>query len=43
MTKAEIIDAVYETVGGVSKKEASEIVEGLFDSMKDELAAGKAA
>lgn len=41
MTKAEIIDAVYETVGGVSKKEASEIVEGLFDSMKDELAAGK--
>ena len=41
MTKAEIIDAVYETVGGFSKKEASEIVEGLFEAMKDELAVGK--
>ena len=41
MTKAEIIDAVYEKVGGFSKKEAAEIVEAVFDSMKDVLAHGE--
>ncbi len=41
MTKAEIIDAVYEKVGGFSKKEASEIVEAVFDTMKDVLADGE--
>src|SRR6478752_4401444 len=41
MTKAEIIDAVYEKVGGFSKKEAAEIVESVFDSMKDVLAHGE--
>lgn len=40
MTKAEIIDCVYEKVGGFSKKESAEIVESVFDTMKDTLAAG---
>jgi integration host factor subunit alpha len=40
MTKAEIIDAVYEKVGGFSKKEAAEIVEAVFDVMKEVLADG---
>lgn len=41
MTKAEIIDAVYEKVGGFSKKEAAEIVEAVFETMKDVLADGE--
>lgn len=41
MTKAEIIDAVYENVGGFSKKEAAEVVEAVFDTMKEVLADGK--
>ena len=41
MTKAEIIDAVYEKVGGFSKKEAAEVVEAVFDTMKDVLADGE--
>ncbi len=40
MTKAEIIDAVYDHVGGFSKKEAAEIVEAVFDTMKEVLADG---
>ena len=41
MTKAEIIDAVYEKVGGFSKKESAEIVEAVFDTMKEVLADGE--
>ncbi len=41
MTKAEIIDKVYEQVPGFSKKECSEAVEAVFDAMKDVLADGK--
>lgn len=41
MTKAEIIDAVYEKVGGFSKKEAAEIVEAVFDTMKEVLSEGE--
>jgi integration host factor subunit alpha len=41
MTKAEIIDAVYDRVGGFSKKEAAEVVEAVFDTMKDVLADGQ--
>jgi len=41
MTKAEIIDAVYDLVGGFSKKEAAELVEAVFDEMKDCLARGE--
>lgn len=41
MTKAEIIDSVYEKVGGFSKKESAELVEAVFDAMKDVLTQGK--
>ncbi len=40
MTKAEIIDAVYERVGGFSKKEAAEVVDAVFEEMKEVLATG---
>jgi integration host factor subunit alpha len=40
MTKAEIIDCVYEKVGGFSKKESAEVVEAVFETMKDTLADG---
>jgi len=41
MTKAEIIDSVYEKGGGFSKKEAAELVEAVFDTMKEVLAQGE--
>lgn len=41
MTKAEIVDSVYERVGGFSKKEAAEVVEAVFDTMKETLASGE--
>ena len=40
-TKAELIDAVYEKVGGFSKKEAAEIVDAVFETMKEVLADGE--
>src|SRR5262247_3988216 len=41
MTKADIIEAVYEKVGGFSKKEAAEIVENVFNTIKDTLERGE--
>ena len=41
MTKADIIEAVYEKVGGFSKKEAAEIVESVFGQIKDTLERGE--
>lgn len=41
MTKADIIERVYEKVGGFSKKEASEIVEVVFHMIKQTLAASE--
>jgi len=41
MTKADIIENVYEQVGGFSKKDASQIVEAVFDIIKDTLARGE--
>jgi integration host factor subunit alpha len=38
MTKADIIERVYEKVGGFSKKEAAEVVEAVFHVMKITLA-----
>ena len=38
MTKADIIERVYEKVGGFSKKEAAEIVESVYQIMKKTLA-----
>jgi len=40
MTKAEIIENVYAHVGGFSKKEASDLVEAIFETMKETLASG---
>lgn len=40
MTKAEIIDSVYEKVGEFSRKEAAEIVDQVFMIMKEVLAEG---
>jgi integration host factor subunit alpha len=40
MTKSDIIEAVYEQVG-FSKKEAAEVVELVFDTMKDTLGSGE--
>lgn len=39
-TKADLVDAVYETVGGFSKREAAEVVNQVFDILKDGLGAG---
>jgi integration host factor subunit alpha len=39
MTKAEIIEAVYERIG-FSKRDAAEIVELVFDTMKETLEQG---
>jgi integration host factor subunit alpha len=41
MTKADIIEAVYERVGGFSKKESADVVEAVFNAMKDTLSQGK--
>lgn len=40
LTKAELIDSVYEKVG-FSKKEAADLVELVFESMKEELCKGQ--
>ena len=40
MTKAEIIDSVYEKIGGFSRKESAEVVDAVFSIMKDTLAGG---
>lgn len=40
MTKAEIVEAVYEKIG-FSKKEAGEIVELIFDTIKETLERGE--
>ena len=41
MTKADIIENVYEKVGGFSKKEAADIVETVFDTIKETLERGE--
>ncbi len=40
MTKGDIIEAVYEKLGGFSKKEVSELVDMVFEVMKDTLQQG---
>jgi integration host factor subunit alpha len=40
MTKAEIVEHIYEKVG-FSKKESAELVEKVFEIIKDTLAAGE--
>ncbi len=41
MTKADIIENVYEHLGGFSKKESAEIVEMVFETIKDTLGRGE--
>lgn len=41
MTKADIVQAIYAQVGGFSKKEAADLVELVFDSMKETLGRGE--
>jgi integration host factor subunit alpha len=41
MTKADLVEIVYEKVGGLSKKESQDIVETIFDTMKDILKNGE--
>ena len=41
MTKADIVETVYEKVGGFSKKEAADIVETVFDTIKGTLERGE--
>ena len=40
MTKADIVEQIYERVG-FSKKESAELVEQIFDIIKDTLAGGE--
>ncbi|MBU0551337.1 integration host factor subunit alpha [Myxococcota bacterium] len=41
MTKADIVEAVYESLGGFSKKESAEIVEMVFETIKETLEQGE--
>ncbi|MGK0358338.1 MAG: integration host factor subunit alpha [Bradymonadia bacterium] len=41
MTKADIIERVYENLGGLSKKESAEIVEMVFETIKSTLERGE--
>ncbi len=41
MTKADIIERVYENLGGFSKKESAEIVETVFETIKATLERGE--
>jgi integration host factor subunit alpha len=41
MTKADIIDVVHDKLGGFSKKESAEVVELVFDTMKETLEVGE--
>ncbi len=41
MTKADIIENVYEKLGVYSKKEASQLVELVFETLKETLASGE--
>ncbi len=41
MTKADIVQAVYSQLGGFSKKEAADLVDQVFDAMKETLGRGE--
>ena len=41
MTKADIVENVYEKLGVYSKKEAAEIVEVVFEAVKETLSSGE--
>ena len=41
MTKADIIENIYDKLDGLSKREAADIVETVFDTLKETLAQGE--
>jgi integration host factor subunit alpha len=41
MTKAEIVQALYSKVGGFSKKESADLVDAVFEMMKETLGRGE--
>ncbi|MCA9547092.1 MAG: integration host factor subunit alpha, partial [Myxococcales bacterium] len=41
MTKADIVEQVWENLGSLSKKESAEIVEMVFETIKSTLEAGE--
>ena len=41
MTKADIVENVYEKLGGFTKKEAADMVDVVFETIKDTLANGE--
>lgn len=41
MTKADIVHAIYARLGGFSKKEASDLVDLVFETMKETLGRGE--
>lgn len=41
MNKAEIVQAIYATIGGFSKKESADLVDLVFDVMKETLGRGE--
>lgn len=41
MTKADIVGIIYDQVGGFSKKEAADVVEAVFDTIKETLEQGE--
>lgn len=41
MTKADIVHAIYAKLGGFSKKEASDLVDLVFETMKETLGRGE--
>lgn len=41
MTKAEIVQALYSKVGGFSKKESADLVDLIFEMMKETLGRGE--
>jgi integration host factor subunit alpha len=41
MTKAEIVQVIYGRLGGFSKKEAADLVDLVFETMKETLARGE--
>jgi len=41
MTKADIVNIVYNKIGGITKKESAKLVEAVFDTMKENLSRGE--
>jgi nucleoid DNA-binding protein len=41
LTKADLIDAVYQRHGGLTKNEATEIVDAIFNTVKTTLGGGR--